>query len=199
MKNKISSFYLLSIICALIPLLTGTIIFLLWVITRKSFLESFGVYTIYGGFFLFILGIIFLAVYFFMNRKNDTIKFFKTKILISLLILLSNFPIAGYYFINVCNIISISEVYLENKTICLISEITISDPIKTYNIQDISPGRILKQKFIFEGEGVVKYSFIVNKKVQSGVLIGYISPGMGINVELIIHNEDKIEVKQKHI
>ena len=53
--------YRVALICGAAPLLIGVSIFILWLITRWDWLMMAGIFTLYGGVAIFVVGVLALA------------------------------------------------------------------------------------------------------------------------------------------
>lgn len=62
--------YKLSLACGFVPLCTGILIFLGWLITRVHWLKMAGAVTLSAGAGLFVIGVLYFLVYFIQSRNN---------------------------------------------------------------------------------------------------------------------------------
>ena len=67
---KVKQAYRVALFCGAIPLIVGVSIFLLWLVTRWDWLMLAGVFTIYGGIGLFLIGSVALANYFRLGWRT---------------------------------------------------------------------------------------------------------------------------------
>jgi heme/copper-type cytochrome/quinol oxidase subunit 2 len=97
-----NKWYRLGLLCALLPLLTGTGIFVAWINTRENWLMGAGIYTITGGLILFVVGMVSIFLMVRIARKQSSPYKKKTALLACLLLI--NFPIAmgmTHYYLNI--------------------------------------------------------------------------------------------------
>jgi hypothetical protein len=165
--------------CGLLPIITGTLVFIAWWITRDPALGAVGVATIVWGLALFFVGCVSLVIYI---RKAQIARFenWRFKALVAGLILIANFPLAAGYIAVAIYLDSVHTVSVENLSANTIDRVTFIDPRNSrYEFGSVAVDEHREEQFHFGGEGTVTYEVSSDGVVQSNVLIGYISAGMG--------------------
>ncbi len=113
MSNPLSTQEKLAIACAGIPLTVGTSIYLLWRLTFWRDLEWAGIWTIQTGILLFLIGGLLLLSELWLfkgSRRNRGRKF------VIGILLLANFPIAGFLISSVFEVRTRYVIEVVNKT-----------------------------------------------------------------------------------
>jgi len=163
-------------ICGLLPLATGTIIFILWLFTRADILILLGVYTLLAGIVLVLIGAAFLLAYYISAKP-------KPRALIRPLFwLIINFPIAFLFATFAIDALTTYTIVV-NSDCPKPAELQITDP---YGQQFTIPQNTTRQPDI-NGEGRVIYSLIVdNATTEQGTLIHYTRHNSGIHTTVTI-------------
>jgi len=138
-----------------------------------------GAATIVWGLALFLVGCISLVIYI---RKAQIARFEnrRTKALVAGSILFTHFPLAAGYIAVAIYLDSVHTVFVENVSAKTIDQIIFIDPTNSrYEFGSIAVDEHREEQFHFGGEGTVTYEVWSDGVVQSNVLIGYISAGIG--------------------
>jgi hypothetical protein len=92
----VKSAYRIALICGAVPLLLGSLLFLLWIATTWDGLMTAGIFTIYGGLGLFFIGLVALTRYAWLALRAGELPRRKIagSVATALLLLLANFPVA---------------------------------------------------------------------------------------------------------
>ena len=183
-------------VCGLVPLCTGILIFLCWLVFRDNWLETAGVYTIYVGVASFVIGMFCLTLYVIQSRNSKVIGYWKRS-MVSLVILVSNFPVAVAIFSTVFYMISISTVTIENRMKIKIESLVLSERGHVYNIGAVLPNETLEKNYRFQSEGAVHYSFTRGKKKYGGIMFGYVTGGVGSKAKMLITKTGEVKIEQK--
>ncbi len=171
--------YRISLICGLVPLLTGTVVFIAWWVTRDSGLMAVGSTTILWGLALFLIGFVSLAVY-VRKARITQIEKWRLKAFVAGSILLANFPVAATYIIVAIYLNGTYTIIVNNVSATAIDQLTLLDPVQSrYEFGPVAVNEQREEKFLFSGEGPVMYELSFDNYVRSDVLIGYISFGLG--------------------
>ena len=169
----------------------------LWQANRTSWwLMSAGFYTIIIGLFLFVCGLCFLFVYGRKELKSGN-KYPLKRSLISLAILLFNFPAAALILLSVEHTFSSSVATVINHSPFEITDMVLIERDKFYRLPPIAASQRVKETFYFKYyEGAIDYKLTINGSPKSGVMFGYVTSGMGETATMIITKEGNIEVKR---
>ena len=188
--------YRLSLLCGLIPLILGVVILLTWINTRASWLETAGVLIIVIGVALFICGLFCLLFY---VRSNSTLSnpVRKRKLILPLSILLLNFPAAILSLLIADSVYSTSTVTVQNNSNYEITEIWVEQRGgKSYSLPSVQPRKTHVEKIRFTVESDVLYSLSINGSSKQGVLFGYVSPGAGYRVRILVNSNGMVEIEE---
>lgn len=167
-----------SLICGLFPIITGTLVFIAWWVTRDSGLMAVGAATIVWGLALFLVGFISLVIYI---RKAQIARFenWRFKALVAGSILIANFPLAAGYIAVAIYLDSVHTIFVDNVSAKNIDQVIFIDPRNSrYEFGSVAVDEHREEQFHFGGEGTVTYEVWSDGVVQSNVLIGYISAGI---------------------
>lgn len=185
--------YKLSLICGLAPLALGSLIFFSWLVIRANWLMLAGGYNILAGLVFFVCGLLFLFRYGYKERKKGNTYPIKRS-LISLSILIFNFPAAvlAIYSVNYVNGTSVATVI--NNSSFVVKDLVLSERDQSYAFPPIAPGQEVKKYFHFKYEGSVDYSLSLNGFIQKGGMFGYVTGGMGDRATMVIKKNGIIEI-----
>lgn len=189
--------YKLSLVCGLLPLLLGCLIFLGWCITRADWLETAGIYNICAGCVLFVCGIACLVFYGLKVRKDGNGFPLKSS-LVSLGILLSNFPVASLILGAAIAIQGTSVATIENKSSYDVIDFVLVESGGIENgelhpFPGIVAGRKVTRKIRFKYDGAVNYRLSLNGTAKEGIMFGYVMRHHGAVSTLVIQSDGKIE------
>ena len=147
--------------------------------------------TIAGGVILFLIGSIFLLLYYL--KENPGYK----KLFRPAFILLINFPVAAFYIYFASSIL-FSHLVNTTNNCPQDARIELTDPSgKIYQIR-IDASKHTSKRFHFLGEGSVKYRlYIAEKFKQKGTFVGYTSSGIGGEVDASINETCNLLIKEK--
>jgi len=152
-----------------------------------------GIYDIIGGLVLFICGLGLLFVYGQKERKLRNGYPIK-RVLIALGILLFNFPAAGLALYSAENIISTSTVTVINKSAFEVTDMVLRERDISYRFPRIMSGQEVTEYFHFKYEGSVDYKLSLNGSVKEGIMLGYVTGGMGESATMVITSDGAIEI-----
>jgi hypothetical protein len=188
-----SIWYKLSLTSGLIPLATGCLIFFSWLVTRADWLMLAGIYNIITGLALFVCGLFFLLVYGQNERKlNNGYPLERT--LISLGVLLFNFPAAVLALYSAEYIISSSTATVINSSSFEVTDMVLIEREQSYPFPSIAPGQEVTEHFHFKYEGTVGYKLYLDSSVKTGVMFDYVTSGMGEKATMVINSDNAIEI-----
>ncbi len=131
-----------AILCGAVPLLTGTLIYFAWRLTRIDGLMNAGVWTILFGLLAFVagLGCLFNQSW---NADGDLVarRHLRRQGAFALALLLSNFPAAAYYTLSAIDVVTHYTVDVENESDRRIESFVITGPGIRAELGPIAPGR----------------------------------------------------------
>lgn len=166
--------YRIGLFSVLAPMTLGTAAFVTWLVSHWDILMLDGLVTIVVGLLLFPIGIFALVMW--MRRASPRKKF-----CLLLCLLFLNFPLAwGMISYASYYVVIRHEVTVTNNASVPVTQIYFTDPMgNDYQMDNVPAGTSLSQLFPFAGEGSVHYRMTVENKEASGVLLGYITGGIG--------------------
>lgn len=162
--------------CGLLPLTAGIIFFALWWFTDNFIFVLFGVWTILIGLGLLVIGFVFLGIYYVKAKPKFS------ALLRPIGILLFPIPVAAV-------VVAIGASTMFSHRVTVISQcpqtvlFEITDP--SWSVFISEEGTSKRHKYW--GEGPVLYiQFVDGVLASEGVLIGYITSGMGSDVTIFV-------------
>ena len=174
-----------AIFCGAAPLLAGVTLcgLFLTVAEDRSYESAWvsaGLVVIFSGLALFGLGLVALCAYFFKGRKAglETRRLVENCIL-TLMLLFSNFPVAMACTWVANHEMSAYRLYLRNDSAESLKQLTLTWPGDRLVMQELGPGESAELQIRPSSEGEVLYSAMQGGERCEGVLIGYVSPGLG--------------------
>lgn len=187
--------YKLTLSCGLTPLIAGSVIFIAWLSTREDWLVLAGMYNLMLGLALFTCGLIFLFTYGQKELKDGRAYPIKRS-LISLGILLFNFPAAALALYSADYIVNTSTATVVNNSPFEITDLILSEKNLGYPFPPIASGQEVTEKFHFKYEGAVNYKLSLNGAAKEGVMFGYVTGAMGENATMVISRNGAVEIRR---
>ena len=191
MQKDINIYYKTAISLGRTPLIIGTIIFFLWLVTHNDLLAFAGAITILIGFVSVILGVISLLIYLYKSKINS-IKNSRIKIYKAFTILLINFPLVLIFIMISSYIRSTFTITIDNQTNSTIKNIHLTEFKNVYNLPDVLANTKVSHNLHFKSEGQVDYSIKVNRIEHTGILFGYITSGVHGDAHITITDLGKV-------
>ncbi len=144
----------------------------------------------------FVIGIFSLTVYVIQSHNSGVIGYWKRS-MVSLAVLVSNFPVAVAIFSAVFYVISISTVTIENRTKIKIESLVLSERGHIYNVGVVLPNETLEKNYRFQSEGAIHYSFMRDQNKYEGIMFGYVTGGFGSKSTMLITKTGEVKIDQK--
>jgi hypothetical protein len=147
--------YRVALACAALPLVTGTSVFLLWLLTRSDVLVAAGLFTLFGGLALFAVGVLALARFCWLGlRMPEPPPRFWASTALAAVLLLSNFPAAGLILWKVADLESRYTVVVRNGTASTLEGLHVAGGGHAYAaFGPIPPGVSASRAFRIRHEG----------------------------------------------
>lgn len=187
--------YRIAVACGVLPLLVGTITFGAWLATDSDVLILVGITVILAGLGLFVAGAIALGRFVVSARKAAVSCVGRASVAAAILLL--NFPLALAYMAIADTMVSGIFVTIANDFSGPIRDLVLTDPRgETFAFESIEPGSEHASCPGLSGEGTVKFSMTASGLVRRGILIGYITPSMGVKAELRLTADGQVEVSE---
>jgi hypothetical protein len=170
----------LAFLCGTLPLVTGTLIFLTWLITRWDWLMLAGLITIFLGLVWFVIGSIGLSLLLRRQgqiappeRRRQNWLAFSTACL-----LLINLPAAYYYTAWASAISTRYTLIVVNESGQHLESVMVSAPGVKREFGPIQPGGQVKRHLNFFGDGRMDFKARASTET-SGIIDGYAMGSMG--------------------
>jgi hypothetical protein len=144
-----------------------------------------------AGLALFFFGLVCLFVYGQKERKLGN-AYPVRRSLISLGLLLFNFPAAALALYSVQYVMSTSVATVQNNSSFEVIDLVLTERDLSYPLPPIGPGQEITEYFHFKYEGSVDYRLTLNGSIKEGIMFGYVS-GIGKNATLAIKKDGTVE------
>jgi len=178
--------YKASLILGGAPLIAGTAIFVLWLVTRADVLMVAGLYVIYAGIGCGILGIGCLVGYLHSARAAITVR---RNALVAGGLLVLNVPVCMAIIFAVIAIETRYVVTLTNESDVTIDHIALQGPEAHHVWTDVPAGTSVSQGLYFSGPGTLTFEGQVAHEQHTGHLSGYVTRGLGGSAHLRFTDE----------
>ena len=173
--------YQVALACGVLPLLVGVVIFLLWVSTGWDWMIVAGIFTLYGGVGIFLVGIIALVRYCWLALH--TLGMSRRRVWLSTLgcagLLLLNFPVAG------C--IIVAAIARETRYTVVVHN-TLQQPLDGVRVfgggcevafGTVSPGDVVQRSFWIQQDGKLEFRAVSVATTYAQTIDGYVTHNMG--------------------
>ena len=187
--------YKYSLFFGISPLFIGVLIYFGWLFSRFGWLQVAGTLNIVFGLVAFCIGIICLAIYAYKSSKQNKYHWGR-KAILSLAILLSNFPVAAAIIYHVTYIQSTYYVVINNNSAYEITDIVVTAK-NQHMLNNITPMSVSRYALHFDHEGAVNYSMIFNHVKHTGVLFGYVTWDHGHTAVMEVTHSGSIKIKEQ--
>ncbi len=169
--------FLLALLCGAIPLIIGIVIFLLWLFTRGDWLMKAGIFTIYGGVGLFVVGAAALMNYFWTAWRNpdQSRKRLWLSSLACAALLFSNFVVAGGIVLAVIEIETRFTVEIRNDSTSPLNDLRIFGGGVDEEIARLEPGERLHRTLDIRNDGLLNFSASHEGSPIETILEGYVT------------------------
>jgi hypothetical protein len=174
------SLFRIAIYCALLPLVTGILIFAAWILSGWQWLMLAGLYTIVGGIVCFFVGCIVLNVHVVraFRRAPQSRRSTKRAGTLVGILLLSNFPIA---ILCAWTALSIDGAYLVtvvNTSGSPLDSFVLSGPGLSVELGPLAPGDRARHLCRLNGDGGIDFSATLRGNAAfTGTVDGYVFGG----------------------
>jgi len=188
--------YATAIACGLIPMALGSAIFAAWLFTDLDALEIIGVLFIYGGIFLFAVGIAALLIFVSRARRGGVV--YRKPATLALVVLVANFPLCAVYVAIAFAMESAHVVAVENRAGMVMEDLGLRDPTgRQFRVGSVGPGQTRQVCLDLSGEGAVEFSFNVDGRPYAGILIGYLADPLGSRATLRLAEDLSVETSEE--
>ncbi len=183
-----------AVVLGLIPLATGTSIFLLWLLTRWDWLMVAGILTVCGGVACVTAGLVCLIAYAVLARRRNRAGNVKWRVVAVAFLLLVNFPVAGAVTWGTVYIETLYTVEVRNGTSSPVDRLAVSGGGVEVIFEDIPPGASRRRRFHVLHDGSLTYRFRHHGEERHGVVEGYVTNSMGGHRVLLIEPGGEVTV-----
>ncbi|MFO1021667.1 MAG: hypothetical protein U0903_13365 [Planctomycetales bacterium] len=190
-----TSTYRTALLCGAVPLSTGTVIFLVWLVTGWWWLMPAGIFTIYIGTLLVCFGVAALYRYWKLaiaprvpKRKRNL------RTWLCLGVLLVNFPAAAGMTYAAIDLMTSYRVVVRNDSAKPLVNVELFGPGCTARIGTIPPGRKTSSKLRFQGDGPVVMSATNDGRTHHTTLHGYVSSNFGGSCHVTVQRDGVLTV-----
>ena len=188
--------YRIALICGATPLFIGVSIFLLWLVTRWNWLMMAGLYTIYGGVPIFLIGVVALTRFCWLASRTPDLP--RRRLRISVIccagLLLSNFPVAAAIVVGAVMIDTRYIVTVHNASSQPLDDVRVSGGGCEVDFGTISPGATLRRSFWVQCDGELDFCASSGSVRYNKTIDGYVTNGMGGNTSVIVGPQGTISV-----
>ena len=191
--------YRVALICGALPLLVGISIFLLWLLTRWDWLMLAGLFTLYGGLAIFLIGSISLGRFCWLAFRATELS--QRRLWISTLgcaaLLLSNFPAAVAIIATGIAIETRYTVVVHNASSEPVSDVQVFGGGCEANFGTIAPGETAERSFWIQRDGTLKMCAVIDSKTHTNVVDGYVTHNQGGHVKIRINSDGEISISNR--
>ena len=186
-------------ICGATPLLGGVLIFLLWLVTRWDWLMMAGLFTVFGGVVIFLIGAIALTRFCWLAFHTPDLP--RHRLWFSALccagLLLSNFPVAGAIIATVVMIKTRYTVTVHNASQQPLYDVRVSGGGCEANLGTIPPIAIVRRSFWIQHDGQLELHAVSGSTTHDKTIDGYVTNGMGGDATVTAKPDGTISVADK--
>lgn len=173
--------YLVALLCGLLPLLSGIAVFVTWLHTRSHWLMGAGLQVIGYGMVLFMLGLYCLYQYGKLAAARGQIsrhrlgwqKFFAG------FVLFVNFPVAAAFAVAALDIESRYYITVINEAPLPMEECVVSGGGVWIDLGRVEPGAIQRRSFHIQTDGELTCCGIYAGRRREALVEGYVTNGEG--------------------
>lgn len=150
--------YRVALLCGALPLVAGTSIFALWVVTRSELLMAAGALLLFVGLALFAVGVVALGRYCWLAlRMSEPPPRFWPATALAAALLLSNFPAAGLILLKVADLESRYTVVVRNESQDPLEGVHVAGGERVYAaFGSIPTGQTMTRSFRIRHEGALE-------------------------------------------
>lgn len=192
-----------AVLCGALPLCAGVLLCVLYlfVATDKGVESAWplaGVTVLSAGLALFALGLVLLAVYLLKGRREGLeMRELLQNSVLTLCLLCSNFPVA-VACIWVANYeMSAYRLQLTNESTEALEHILVTWPGDKAVIDELQAGESHELKIHPSGDGAVHFNAIQGGETCEGELVGYVTPNLSGQTEVVFVGDCAIEITDK--
>jgi len=174
------------------------LVFVLWLVTRADPLPMVGMYTIYGGLVAVALGFACLCVHVARSRITRHLSWGAAarECVLPLSLLLINFPAACGYTWTAIAIETRYVVTVTNESSFTVNGFVVRGGGCEADFDVLLPGERRSRGFHIQHDGDLQYEGAVGGTQVHGVVDGYVTPGLGGRMNILIRSQESVEVRK---
>jgi hypothetical protein len=188
--------YQIALFCGAFPLTCGTLVFLLWLVTRWDWLMTAGIVTIIGGLQVFLIGNIALAWYrgLALRSPEVTPRQLRFRTLAAVGLLLSNFPLAVGYAVAANAVITCHTVVVHNASRQPLDNVRVVGGGCDVGFGKVQPGESIRRAFWIRRKGELVLIADFGGSRHTEMVDGYVSSDIGGSKEVTVNSNGTIGV-----
>ena len=192
-----------AVACGALPMVVGVaalVVFLLSEAAARS-IETWvevGVAILIGGLVLFCVGLVTLGVYLLKGRRQGVAgRNLAQNSLMTLLLLLANFPVALACTWVAFDSITRVRLHLVNEATTVVEDLNITWPGGEKNIGDLGPLDRAEISFLVSSDGSVDFTARQGGESCEGRLIDYVTSNMGETDDVVFLDGCAVKVEMR--
>jgi len=195
MKTNTGNKYTIAILCGVVPLITGTAIFLLWLYSRDISLMEAGLRTIETGKGIVVAGLLSVAAYavivYCCGVRPAAIA---RKAIKPLAIMALNFIVAPTLVMAGIIIATGYVITVENRSKLPLENFHLLVPGDIIQFGTLQPSERKTEQFRIKGDGTIEYRYKQEGKSHSGLVEGYVTNMQGGSISIVIRENGRIGI-----
>ena len=187
----------IAIVCGAVPLAAGTLIYLAWRVTRWDALPGLGLLNIICGLVLSLIGVVCLIGYLIRELRQPRIPqatLFVQVLLVSGLLLV-NYLAATLFVMSAVDLMAQCTLHVANESTSTIESFVLIGPGVRVEAGPIQPGGSTSRTLDFQGDGMLKFAAKQQNVSFDGLLVDYVTSGMGGEIVVRVKPDSKFEVQ----
>ncbi len=189
--------YQIALACGLVPLVVGTSIFVLWLVTRWNWLIPTGMLTIAAGMVVVGTGLVALLRYVWISRDDASVKPRRRRLatLLCAALLLVNFPAAAGITVAAIAIETSYTVIVHNATDRPLQNVHVVGGGRDIDLGTIGPRGSARRRFWIKHDGILELSAMSGAHPLSEQIDGYVTSGMGGRTTVTVGRDAKVTIQ----
>lgn len=169
--------YRIAKYCAVIPMIVGISIFVLWLLTRWDEWMMLGAFTLIGGLALLIVGFLALGAYYWIASRSPGIprQQIKPTMFKVIGLLFSNFLVAGGIIAAVLFLGCRYTVVIHNTTQQSLDDVRVFGAGANFTFESIPPGATAQQSICIKQDGLLMLETVINSTKHTNNISGYVT------------------------
>ncbi|MBX7157612.1 MAG: hypothetical protein K1X66_04410 [Verrucomicrobiae bacterium] len=191
--------YQIALVCGILPLFIGILIFLLWLVTRQNWLMAVGVFTIWLGVIMVLIGAVALIRFCWLGFRTSELSRRRLWLLTfgCAALLFSNFIVAGGIMTAVVAIETRYTVTIHNASLQSLKDVRITGGGCNIDFGTIKPDSVVERSFRVKHDGELKFHAVNHTTNYNQIISDYISNGLGGNLKVTVNPNNTIFVAQR--